>query len=96
METSFTGTLDEKRAKAKEIYSKTSLVVAKAANKHTIVEYFIKTITKIDKLCLKINPLALLKKTLSSDTHDKYGNMYWRPKTDSCKSESLSRFNLKN
>jgi cAMP phosphodiesterase len=62
METSFTGTLDEKRAKAKEIYSKTSLVVAKAANKHIIVEYFIKTVTKIDKLCLKINPLTLLKK----------------------------------
>jgi hypothetical protein len=64
METSFTDTLDEKSAKAKEIYSKTFLVVAKAANKHIIMEYFIKIVTKIDKLCLKTNPLTLMKKKL--------------------------------
>jgi len=37
-ETSITDALDEKRAKAKEIYSKAPLVVQNLANKHIIVE----------------------------------------------------------
>jgi len=59
-EARITDELDE-NLQSKKIHSETSLVVAKAVNKHIIVEYFIKPAVKIDKLYLKMNPFMLLK-----------------------------------
>lgn len=64
METNITDALDQERTKAKAIYSKARLVVAKATNKHIIVEYLIKAAAKIDKSCWKMNPLMLLEELL--------------------------------